>query len=302
MADRLTPMLTFVRIVECGSLSAAARALGRSLPAVSRSLNLLEARLGERLLQRTTRSLALTDAGTEFYERCRRLVAEIDEAEASVTARKLEPRGLLGVTAPLLFGRMHVAPVVSAYLQRYPHAAVNLLLTDRDVKLVEEGLDLAVRIGELADSSLVAHRLGTVARIVCAAPAYLERKGRPRAPQDLGKHECLRSTGLAPGRDWRFVVDGRAVRIPVDARLVTNDGGAAIQAAEQGLGLVMVLAYQVAEQLERGRLVRVLKRFEPEPLPVSALYPSGRLMPAKLKGFLEILRETVPARLAATPA
>jgi DNA-binding transcriptional LysR family regulator len=260
---------------------------------VCRSLALLEKRLGERLLHRTTRRIALTEAGMEFYERCRRIAAEIEEAEAAVSARKMEPRGVLAVTAPLLFGRMHIAPVVVDYLGRYPKASVNLLLTDRSVSLVEEGMDAAIRIGELADSTLVARRLGAVPRVVCAAPEYLKRNGAPARPQDLTRHECIRFTGLSPTREWAFL----EAKVKVDGRFVTNNGDAAIDAAVQGLGLVMVLGYQVEQPLAEGRLVRVLTEFEPAPAPVHALYSSARLVPAKLKAFLALVSESVPARL-----
>lgn len=291
--DRLTPMLDFARIVEGGSLSAGARAAGKSLPAVCRSLAQLEKRLGERLLHRTTRRIALTEAGREFYERCRRIAAEIEEAEAAVSARKVEPQGVLAVTAPLLFGRMHVAPVVVDYLRRHRKASVNLLLADRTVNLVEEGLDAAIRIGELADSTLVARRLGAVPRVVCASPEYLGRNGVPAHPRDLARHECIRFTGLSPTPEWTFL----EARIRVDGRFVTNNGDAAIDAALHGLGLVMVLGYQVERPLADGRLVRVLADFEPAPAPVHALYSSARFMPAKLKAFLELLSESLPPRL-----
>jgi len=292
-------MLVFARIVEGGSLSAGARALGKSLPAVCRSLAQLEKRLGERLLHRTTRRIALTEAGTEFYERCRRIAAEIEEAEAAVSARKMEPQGMLAVTAPLLFGRMHIAPVVADYLRRYRKAAVSLLLTDRMVNLVEEGMDAAIRIGELADSALVARRLGSVPRVVCASPEYLKRDGVPTRPQDLARHECIRFTDLSPAREWTFVENGRELKTKIDGRFVSNNGDAAIDAALHGLGLVMVLGYQVEQPLADGRLVRVLRDFEPVAAPVHVLYSSARLVPAKLKAFLELLSESVPARLEA---
>jgi DNA-binding transcriptional LysR family regulator len=288
-------MLDFARIVEGGSLSAGARAVGKSLPAVCRSLAQLEKRLGERLLHRTTRRIALTEAGTEFYERCRRIVAEIEEAEAAVRAQTIEPQGVLAVTAPLLFGRMHIAPVVVEYLRRYRKASVSLILADRLVNLVEEGMDVAIRIGELADSTLVARRLGAIPRVVCASPEYLKHHGAPAHPRDLARHECVRFTGLSQTREWAFLEE----KIKVDGRFVTNNGDAAIDAALHGLGLVMVLGYQVEQPLADGRLVRVLEDFEPAPAPVHAVYSSARLVPAKLKAFLELLSESIPARLEA---
>jgi DNA-binding transcriptional LysR family regulator len=299
MTDRLTPLLTFVRIVDSGSLSAAARAMERSLPAVCRSLAQLEERLGARLLNRTTRRIGLTEPGAQFYERCRRVVAELEEAEASVTAQRVEPQGRLSIAAPLLFGRMHVAPAVTELLRRHPKVTANLALSDRVVNLVEEGIDVAVRIGRLADSSLVARPLGAVPRVVCAAPAYLEREGTPRAPAELERHACIRFTDLTPGREWPFAVDGVERRVKVGGPLVTNNGDAAIAAAAAGLGLVMVLGYQVESELERGTLVRVLREHERPPVPVQAVYPSGRLVPAKLRVFLDVLAATVAPRLDA---
>ncbi|MBI3524894.1 MAG: LysR family transcriptional regulator [Betaproteobacteria bacterium] len=299
MKDRLTPMLTFVRIMDAGSLSAAARAMGRSLPAVSRSLAQLEQRLGVRLIQRTTRRLSLTDAGVQFYERCRRILAEIDEAEATAGAQRLEPQGSLVVTAPLLFGRMHVTSVVAEFLRRHPKISVHLLLTDRVANLVEEEIDVAVRTGKLADSSLIARRLGVIPRIVCASPDYLKRRGTPHTPEDLARHDCIRFTDLTQVRYWSFVDGERPIRIAVHGLFVTNNADAAINAAEHGLGLVMVLAYQVTALLAEGRLVRVLQSFELPPTPVNAVHASGRLAPAKLKAFLDLLAEIVAPRLAA---
>ena len=297
-ADRLGAMVAFAKIVEGGSLSAGARAVGKSLPAVCRSLAQLEKRLGERLLHRTTRRIALTDAGKEFYERCRRVAAEVEDAEAAMSARRIEPYGVLAVSAPLLFGRMHVSPVVTEYLRRYRHAGVNLLLTDRMVNLVEEGVDVAVRIAELPDSSLVARKLGSVPRVVCASPDYLERRGTPARPHELARHECIQFTQLAPAREWSFVEDGREVRARIEGRFVSNNADAAIDAALHGLGLIMVLRYQVQQALADGRLVRVLESFQPEPAPVHAVYSSARLVPAKLRAFVEMLAQSIPARLA----
>lgn len=298
MADRLTPMLTFVRIVEAGSLSGAARAMDRSLPAVCRSLAMLEERLGQRLLVRSTRRMALTEAGADFYERSRRIAADVEEAEAAISARRQEPQGLLGISAPVLFGRLHVAPAVGELLSRHPKVSANLLLADRNVNLVDEGLDVAIRIGTLPDSGMVARPLGRIPRVVCAAPAYLKRQGVPRHPRDLVSHHCVRFTGVSAVHDWTFAVDGAERNFRIGGRAETNDGGAAIEMAARGLGLVAVLAYQVQALLASGALVRVLRKFEPAPRPVHALYPSGRLAPAKLKVFLEILEATVAPALA----
>lgn len=302
MKDRLTPLLTFTRIVETGSLSAAARALGRSLPAVCRSLAQLEQRLGQRLLERTTRRIALTEAGAEFYERGRRIATDLEEAEAAVAARRSEPQGRLRISAPLLLGRLHVGPVVAALLQRHPKVRASLLLTDRNVNLVEDGLDVAVRVGALPDSSLVVRPLGAVARVVCAAPAYLEARGTPKHPKALASHQCIAFTGLQGSREWLFAIDGGERRIPIDGRIETNDGATAIEMAERGLGLVSLLSYQAAGPVRRGTLVRVLRRYEPPALPVQAVYPSGRLAPAALRTFLDMLQSALRPALSRNSA
>jgi DNA-binding transcriptional LysR family regulator len=297
MSDRVLSMQTFVRAVDGGSLSAAARALGKSLAAVSRTLSQLEERLGVRLLHRSTRKLTLTEAGAAFYESARRILAEIDEAETALAGGAAAPQGTLTVTAPLLFGRLHVAPIVAEWLGRYPDVAAQLVLTDRNVNLVEEGVDVAVRIGRLDDSSLVARKLGDVPRIVCAAPSYLRRHGTPKTPDDLRQHECLRFTGLTPGREWAFVRDGRDIRVAIAGRFACNVVEPAIDIARGGGGVLMVLGYQVAEDIAAGRLVRVLEAFETPPLPVNAMFLSPRLMAARVRLFLDLLSERVPLRL-----
>jgi len=291
-------MQTFVRAVDGGSLSAAARALGKSLAAVSRTMTHLEERLGVRLLHRSTRKLTLTEAGASYYDSAKRLLAEIEEAELSLGGRIAAPHGTLTVTAPLLFGRLHVAPVIAEMLEKNRDVAADLLLVDRNVSLVEEGIDVAVRIGRLDDSALVARLLGEVPRVVCASPAYLRRHGTPRIPEELREHECLRFSGLTPGREWTFIRDGKEVRIAVGGRFSCNVGEPAIDAARAGAGVLMALGYQVAEDLAAGRLVRVLENFETPPLPVNAVYHSPRLMAARVRVFLDLLALRVPERLA----
>jgi DNA-binding transcriptional LysR family regulator len=298
MSDRVVSMQTFVRAVDGGSLSAAARTLGKSLAAVSRTVTQLEERLGVRLLHRSTRKLTLTEAGASYYDSAKRLLAEIEEAELALGGRIAAPRGTLTVTAPLLFGRLHVAPVLTEMLERNRDVAADLLLVDRNVSLVEEGIDVAVRIGRLGDSALVARLLGEVPRVVCASPAYLRRHGTPRLPDELRKHECLRFSGLTPSREWPFLLDGKEVRVAVGGRFSCNVGEPAIDAARAGVGMVMALGYQVAEDLAAGRLVRVLETFETSPLPVNAVYHSPRLMAARVRVFLDLLTLRIPQRLA----
>jgi len=302
MSDRILGMQVFVRAVDAGSLSAAARALGRSLASVSRSVTQLEERLGMRLLHRSTRRLTPTEAGAAFYDSARRILAEIDEAELALGGGAAAPRGTLSVTAPLLFGRLHVAPTVAEWLATYSQVDAQLVLTDRNVNLVEEGIDVAVRIGRLDDSSLVARKLGEVPRVVCAAPSYLRRQGTPRSPEDLRSHECLRFTGFTPGREWTFRHDGREIRVPVTGRFTCNVVEPTLDAARDGHGVIMVLGYQAAADLATGRLVRILRDFEPLPLPVNAMFLSPRLMAPRVRTFLDLLALRIPGRLAAPDA
>lgn len=285
--DKLQAMTAFVSIVERGSLTAAADALGMSLPSMVRTLAALEKDVGVRLLHRTTRRLHLTDEGSLYLDRCRAILAAVRDADASLAARRLEPAGRLAITAPVLFGRRHVAPVVTAFLARHPAVVADLLLLDRPVGLVEEGLDAGVRIGTLDDSSLVAVPVGTLRRVVCASPAYLRSHGTPRIPDDLRGHAGVRFSGLTPGSDWRFRVGRRTVGVTVPARLATNQVDAAVTACEDGLGLGMFLSYQVAAQLAEGRLRRVLSRYEVDPVPVNVIYPSTRLRSETLRAFVE---------------
>ena len=298
MSDRVVSMQTFVRAVDGGSLSSAARALGKSLAAVSRTVTQLEERLGVRLLHRSTRKLTLTEAGASFYDSAKRILAEIDEAELSLGGRTAAPHGTLTVTAPLLFGRLHVAPVVVEMLEMHRDVTADLMLVDRNVSLVEEGIDVAVRIGKLDDSALVARALGEVPRVVCASPAYLRRHGTPKAPDELREHECLRFSGLTPGREWTFLRDGKEVRVAVGGRFSCNVGEPVIDAARAGVGVLMALGYQVADDLAAGRLVRVLQAFQTPPLPVSAVYHSPRLMAVRVRVFLDLLTLRIPERLA----
>lgn len=289
--DHLLAIGTFVRIAEIGSLSAAARATGRSLPAVSRSLAQLEGHLGVRLLHRTTRRTHLTEAGQRYLERCKRLLAELDDANASVSDLERSLVGPITVTAPILFGQMHVAPLVAEFLAQNTGVSVNLILTDRFVNIVEEGIDLAVRIGNLPDSGLVARRLVTVRRVACASPKYLKLHGTPATPADLSNHNCLQFSALSPTPYWEFYVSGKARQFRVQGTLSSNHGAAMIDAARRGLGIVVALSYQVQEMVARGELRILLERFEPAPIPVHAVFPSGRLQPSRVRALAELLAD-----------
>jgi DNA-binding transcriptional LysR family regulator len=291
-------METFVRIVDRGSLTAAAGALGASLPSVVRTLAALEAGIGTRLLNRTTRRIALTDEGREYYERCKRVLAEVEEAEAALSSRRAAPQGRLRVTAPVLFGRLHVAPVANGFLAKYPRVRLDLLLLDRVVDLLEEGVDAAVRIGQLPDSSLVAVPVGQTRRVVCASAAYLRRAGTPRTPAELAKHRCISFGGLAPGHAWSFGPGERATRVPVAAFLATNQIDVALDACIAGLGVGQFLCYQVQAALDRGELRRVLGESEPAPLPIHVVYPHGRLPSSSLRAFVDWTVPQLRKRLA----
>ncbi len=296
--DKLRAMATFVAIAQGGSLTAAAEALGSSLPAVVRLLATLEKELGVRLLNRTTRRIALTEEGRDYLERCRRVLAEVEEAEAVISARQQHPRGKLAITAPVLFGRLHVAPLVTEFLARHTQVKVELLLLDRIVDLIEEGLDLAVRIGELADSSLVAINSGQTRRVVCASPEYLGQAGMPETPTDLRHHRCIRFTGLSHGQEWEFRQRGRPLRVPVDGPLVTNQGDSAIDACRRGLGCGIFLYYQVRDALAADELRLLLKAYEPPPWPVNVVYPHARLLSSRVRVFLDWFMPQLRLRLA----
>ena len=289
-------MAVFVAVAEGSGFNTAARRLGLSPAAVTRAVAAVEARLGARLLERTTRSVRPTEAGARFLEHARRLLAEIDAAERDAAGLNEVPRGELALTAPVVFGRLHVLPVVLDFLDRWPEVTARLALLDRTVSLVEEGFDVAVRIGRLPDSSLMATRVGVIRRIVCASPIYLAAHGTPATPADLKSHRCVAFTGTTPTPEWGFAA-GTSVR--VRPSLAVDNAEAAVDAARAGIGITCVLEYQAAADLRAGRLVALLRGLEPEPRPVHLLHPGGRLPPAKVRAFLDAavpqLREALAA-------
>lgn len=285
--DRFQAMRTFAAVVDGGGFAAAARALHLSPPAVTRAIAALEAHLGARLLTRTTRSVRLTEPGAAYLADCRRILAALDEAEAAAGGRHATPRGELMVTAPTQFGRLHVAPLLPAFLVDHPEITVHLHLVDRVVNLVEEGLDVALRIGELRASSLIAVTVGRVRRVVVGAPAYLERMGWPDGPAALDRHTLIAATSVMAGDGWSFSDSGRPFTVRVRARLWTSAPDAAIEAAVQGFGLTRVPIYQVAEPLRAGRLVVVLADHELPPVPVSLVTAEGRRSAAKVRAFID---------------
>ena len=283
--DRLDELGIFVAIVEAGSLVGASRRLRRSPPAITRALISLENRLGVRLVDRTTRRLAPTEAGNMFAERARALLAGYEEVLLGASQAPI--RGVLRITAPVQFGRRHVAPIVSAFLNEYPDVGVELSLNDRNLDLIEEGLDVAVRIGPLADSSLVARQVGSVRRVVVASPAYLARRGVPRTPSDLASHDTIFGMARSLAREWRFGPSPRGPQVRLSPRLLVDDVETQLQAAQAGRGIARVLSYQVAEELAAGSLVRLLQDFEPEPLPVQLVTLSRSHLTPKVRAFLD---------------
>jgi len=252
----------------------------------------LEDHLGARLLQRTTRSVTLTDVGARYLERIRRILADVEEAESSAQDERTRPSGRLVVSAPVGFGRLHVSPVMSAYLARYPEVSGELRLSDRMINLVEDGVDLATRIGDLPDSSLVARHVGETRRIVVASPAYLKQRGEPKVPEEIGSHETIHFGVMTSSPDWRFVKNGHDIRVACTPRFITSSADAAIQYAERGGGLTRVLAYQAADAIKAGRLNIVLEKFEEPPLPIHLVYPTSRLLSAKVRAFVDLVVES----------
>lgn len=287
--DRLHSMSVLLAVVDTGSFSAAGRHLGMPLATVSRKVAELESHLKTRLINRTTRQLSLTDAGQSYVAACRRVLEDIAEAERAATGEYAAPKGELVVTAPIVFGRLHLVPIVAEFLTLYPDINVHLALTDRQVHLLQEHVDAAVRIGHLPDSSLVATKVGATRPLVCASPAYLSRNGIPRHPVDLAKHQCIMFEGLFPTGSWIFMVGQSAVSVQVCSRLMVNTAEAAIAAAVKGLGLTNVLSYQVAELVANGALEVVLEEFKAELRPVSLVHAGQSPLPLKLRVFLDFV-------------
>jgi DNA-binding transcriptional LysR family regulator len=291
--DRLDELAVFVAILDAGSLARAAGRLGRSPAAVTRALAALEARAGVRLVERTTRKLAPTEAGIALADQARRVLADYAAAVSAETATG-PLRGRIGVTAPLVFGRRHVTPLATAFLDAHPETSIELRLSDRYLDLIDEHLDVAVRIGALADSSLVARKVGEVRRVLVAAPSYLARAGAPQTPTDVATHRTVLTNDRPQGAEWRFRrPDGRELAVRIAPRLTVSDVDATLAAARDGHGLAWALSYQVADELVDGRLVRLLAQYELSPLPVQLVTPSLRLAPARVRAFVDHAAEAL---------
>lgn len=300
--DRFDAMRLFVAVADAGSLSGAARALKIPLPTVSRKLAQLEQHLGARLIVRTTRKLALTEAGRTYLEACRRLLGEVEEAERMAAGEYDRPRGRLYLTAPIVFGRLHVLPVVLAFLKAYPEVDLRLTLVDRLTDLIEEGHDIALRIGHLSDSSLIAARVGSVRLVTCAAPAYLKENGAPRTPHELAKHQCIASANLSAPDRWTYTIDGKEQAVPIRSRLIVTTAEASVDAAIAGIGICRILSYQAAAQIKSGKLKPVLRGFDLAEIPVNLVHPEARLTPPKVRAFLDFAAPRLRKRLAAIQA
>ena len=295
--DRLQAMKVFVKVAEGGGFAEAARQLDMSPPAVTRAVAALEDAIGARLLVRTTRSVKTTDAGSQYLIDCKRILADIDDAEAAAVGSFLTPSGTLTVTASVMFGQMVVLPILNAYLRDHPAVTGRALFVDRLTHLVDEGIDVAVRIGHLPDSGLRAIAVGSVRRIVCAAPSYLAKHGEPRHPRELAEHAIVAATGAWASSDWRFGADS-SISVGVRPRLSCNTNESAIAAVLEGSGLTRLLSYQIAAPLDDGRLKAVLCDFEEPPLPVHVVHSEGRQAAAKVRSFVD----TAVARLRANPS
>ena len=296
--DRFASMSILVTAVEAGSLSAAARRLGMPLATVSRKVSELESHLGTRLLNRSSRRLTLTDTGRSYVAACKRILEDVGEAERAASGEYSAPKGELVITAPIVFGRLHVLPVVAEFLRTFPEIDIRIVLADRLINLLEEHVDLAVRIGELPDSSLIATRLGAIRRVVCASPAYFSARGTPHRPEELSMHACITFEALTSPDAWTFTVGRSDVSVPIRSRLVVNTAEAAIDAAVAGIGITRVLSYQIAAPMRAGTLAITLQEFEPPAWPINLLYPGGRLLPLKLRAFLDFAAPRLRAQLA----
>jgi len=283
--DRLDELAVFIAVLDTGSLAAAARKLRRSPPAVTRALSTLEARVGARLIERTTRRLAPTEAGRRLAEHARTVLSGYEDALGNLSGAP--PSGLLRVTAPLVFGRRHVMPLVTAFLDAHPAVRIELVLSDRSLDLIEEGMDVAVRIGHLPNSGLVVRHVGEVRRVLVASPDYLARRVPPRDPADLIDHHVIFTPGRSTLLEWRFLRAGREQAVRLRPRLVVNEIESMLSAVRAGYGIGRALSYQVADDLKAGRLVRLLPAFDPPALPIHLVVPSAQHMAPKVRAFLD---------------
>lgn len=296
--DRFQELRVFIAVADCGGLAKAASVIHSSPPAVTRTLASLEERLGVRLFDRTTRSLRLTEPGTKFLDEARRILGDLETAELNMAGQSNVVSGNLTLTTSLTFGRAMLQPIVSDFIDAHPHITVSLLLFDRVVDLIDEGFDLAVRIANLPDSSLVSRHVGDVRRMLVASPAYLSKNGTPKTPEDLKAHAVIGQTALMPNRELKYFKAGKPARIALPIRFEINDAHACIGAAEQGKGITIALSYMVADALRKGRLVPVLNKFRPPPVPVNLIYAQRRIVAPKIRAFIDFAAPRLSAALS----
>jgi DNA-binding transcriptional LysR family regulator len=285
--DRLEAMSTFLAVVDDGSLSAAARRLKTPLPTVSRKISELESHLRTKLFNRSSRQLVLTDAGSSYLAACKRILADVTEAERTASGEYAAPTGELSVTTPIGIGRTILIPIMVDFLKTYPDIKARLIPSDRALSLFQEQVDVGVRLGALPDSSLVAIRVGTTRRVICASPAYLAARGTPRTPEDLAGHDCINYAGFSLPDAWTFVRDKATIAVPVHTRLIVGSAEAAYAAARAGIGITIALSYQLKVDPERGALTSLLDEFLPAPLPINLVYAANRFLPIKVRAFLD---------------
>jgi len=289
--DILGPMRAFVRVVEAGSFTAVATEQNTTQPTISRQIAALEEHLGTRLFTRSTRSLAVTDDGRAFYDQALRALEAIGEAENAVGRRRAKPAGVLRLAASVVFGRLHIVPRLSRFLERYPDLSIDLVLNDGTTDLVEEGIDLAVRVGANSDGSLIARRIGLSRRVAVASPSYLKLRGTPKTLGDLQQHDCIIYTRLASGSAWTFVVDGRTVSVPVHGRYRVNSTEGVREGIFAALGIGMIPTFHFSDEIRTGRVKVLLRKHQPEPFPIHAVYPSRRFVPLKVRAMIDFLAD-----------
>ena len=295
--DRLDAMSVIIAVTETGSISGASRRLKTPITTVSRKVAELESRLKAQLFQRTSRRITLTEAGRSYIDSCKRIIEQVDEAERAVSGEYRMPKGELAVTTPWGLGHTHLLPLSIEFLEAYPDISLRLVMTDRMVNTTEENIDIAIRIGSLPDSTMIATRLGSVRIVVCGSPSYLETHGRPQRLEDLGSHDCITIDDHAMPSAWRFVRGRRAKVAPVRSRLCVNTSEAAVLAAIEGAGLARVMSYKMDTAQRAGKLAIVLAEFEPEPLPVHLIYAPRKPVPLKLRAFINWMTPRLKARL-----
>jgi DNA-binding transcriptional LysR family regulator len=298
--DRLEAMSVIIAVTETGSISAASRRLKSPVATVSRKVADLESRLKAQLFQRTSRRMTLTDAGRSYIDACKRIIEQVDDAEREVSGEYRIPKGDLGVTSPWGLGHTHLLPLAVEFLKAYPDICLRLMLTDRIVNTVEEGIDIAIRVGVLPDSGMIASRVGSIRIVVCASPSYLEAHGQPKQLGDLARHDCITIDDHVTPSAWKFVRGNRATIAPIRSRLCVNTSESAVLAAIEGAGLARVMSYKMDAAKRDGKLAIVLEKFEPVPLPVHIIYAPRKPVPLKLRAFLNWITPRLKVRLALT--